>query len=84
MASIQYTAFPTSYKKLGDEINRVVDLYQVNALPEEDLREMIASWKSNVPDLLFASKDHMMIAESLVRNIGKKRARIIQWAAMEK
>ncbi|MBO4330678.1 MAG: hypothetical protein J5827_01235 [Oscillospiraceae bacterium] len=69
---------PPSTKKLGDEATRLVDLYLVAQLPEEDLIEAINAWKENVPTLLIKdSGKGPTISPTLVRYIGKKRSNVL-------
>jgi uncharacterized protein (TIGR04540 family) len=71
-----FITVPTSATKLGSEITRLVDLYSVGQLPEEELLNILNTWGENVPDLLY-DENKQPINPKIIRQIGKKRALII-------
>lgn len=79
MAEINYIAFPTSYKMLGEELNRMVAAYQSKEITEGALREAVIAWKTNVPNLLL-DEAGTALAPGLMRHIGKKRGQVAFWA----
>lgn len=83
MAEINYIAFPTSYKMLGEELTRMVNAYQSKEITESSLREAVLEWKTNVPNLLL-DEDGTALAPGLMRHIGKKRGQVAFWALNSK
>jgi hypothetical protein len=76
--AVTFVRMPPSTKKLGDEVTRLVDLYQVAQLPEEDLVEALNAWRENVPALLLKdSEKGPTISPTLTRYIGKKRSNVL-------
>ena len=76
MASV-YLKIPTSVTKLGGEVSRLIDMYQIAQLPEADILEALNTWKTNVPKLLLADGEEILPNPALVRNIGKRRAMVL-------
>lgn len=76
--AVSFVRMPPSTKKLGDEATRLVDLYLVAQLPEEDLIEAINAWKENVPTLLLTNSEKgPTISPTLTKYIGKKRSNVL-------
>lgn len=76
--AVSFVRMPPSAKKLGDEATRLVDLYLVAQLPEEDLIEALSAWKENVPSLLLKDSDKgPTISPTLAKYIGKKRSNVL-------
>ena len=76
--AVAFVRMPPSAKKLGDEATRLVDLYQVAQLPEEDLVNALNTWRENVPSLLLKESDKgTTISPTLTRYIGKKRSNVL-------
>lgn len=76
--AVSFVRMPPSAKKLGDEVTRLVDLYQVAQLPEEDLIEALNAWRENVPQLLLRESDKgPTISPTLAKYIGKKRSNVL-------
>jgi len=73
--AVQFIRIPTSAKKLGDELTRLVDWYQTSMIPEDDLVEAVQTWKENVPQLLL--DDGGLVNPTLVKYIGKRRALVL-------
>lgn len=76
--AVAFVRMPPSAKKLGDEATRLVDLYQVAQLPEEELVNALNTWRENVPSLLLNESDKgTTISPTLTRYIGKKRSNVL-------
>ena len=75
--AVQYMKIPTSSKKLSDDVIRIVDMYQSSQVSEDDMIEVITTWKENVPELLFAPDGEGKINRTLLKVIGKKREKVI-------
>ena len=56
---------------------RLIDMYQNSQLPEEDMIDVLKTWKENVPELIFEQGDTTKIRRSLSRLIGKKREKVL-------
>jgi len=76
MASTSILSFPDTYKRLAEEITKVLDRYQEGELSEEAALEAMATWRTTVPFLLF-SDDRTSLHPSLSRIIGKRRANVV-------
>lgn len=76
MAQMTYIAYPTSCKKLSDEVIRVLDLYQMAQIPESEVQAILKTWKENVPNLLLDA-DGTRLASGLARYIGKRRSMVL-------
>ena len=76
MAQTPFVAFPSSCKKLSDEAIRVIDLYQMAQISEQELQGILRTWKENVPGLLLDA-DQKRPSESLARYIGKRRSMVL-------
>ena len=55
--AIPFKTIPTSNKALSDEIIRILALYDVNQVTEQELAEVLDTWKENVPDLFLSSEN---------------------------
>ena len=75
--AVQYTRIPTSINKLSFDAMRLIDMYQNSQLPEEDMIDVLKTWKENVPELIFEQGDTTKIRRSLSRLIGKKREKVL-------
>lgn len=75
--AVPYISIPTSAKSLSDEVVRLVDLYKMQQLSEEELATVVKTWEKNVPKLLLSKGDSQLLSPSLVRYIGKRRAGVI-------
>lgn len=74
--ALSYMSIPTSAKKLGQEVTRIVDGYTSGQLTEDELTEAIETWKMNVPQLL-VDDDSMLVSQKLTNIIGKRRAMVV-------
>ena len=74
--ALTYMSIPTSTKKLGQEVTRIIDGYTSGQLTEEELTEAIETWKTNVPQLL-VEDDSVRVAQKLTNIIGKRRAMVV-------
>lgn len=75
--ALQYKTIPTSNKALSDEIIRILALYDVNQVTEQELADAMKTWSENVPDLFLNGEDHTQLSPKLAKSIGKRRATVL-------
>lgn len=75
--ALQYKTIPTSNKALSDEIVRILALYDLNQVTEQELAEAMKTWSQNVPNLFLSEESAKQLAPRLVKSIGKRRAAVL-------
>lgn len=75
--ALQYKTIPTSNKALSDEIIRILALYDVNQVSEQELAEAMDTWSKNVPDLFLSPEDPRQLSPKLSKSIGKRRSAVL-------
>jgi len=75
--AIPFKTIPTSNKALSDEIIRILALYDVNQVTEQELAEVLNTWSENVPELFLSSDNPKQLSPKLAKSIGKRRSAVL-------
>lgn len=78
--SIEYKKIHTSFKTLAEDVRALVAAYDANELSDSGLDEALKNWTTYCPNLLYEDEAQTVVAYSLSRIIGKKRAAVLSAA----
>ena len=78
--SIEYKKIHTSFKTLAEDVKALVKAYDANELSDSDFDGVLKDWTTYCPNLLYEDEAQTVVAYSLSRIIGKKRASVLSAA----
>ena len=78
--SIEYKKIHTNFKTLAEDVKALVNAYNANELSDSDFDDVLKDWTMYCPNLLYEDEAQTVVAYSLSRIIGKKRAAVLSAA----
>ena len=78
--SIEYKKIHTNFKTLAEDVKALVKAYDANELSDSDFDAVLKDWTMYCPNLLYEDEAQTVVAYSLSRIIGKKRATVLSAA----
>lgn len=78
--SIEYKKIHTNFKTLAEDVKALVKAYDASELSDSDFDAVLKDWTMYCPNLLYEDEAQTVVAYSLSRIIGKKRATVLSAA----
>lgn len=78
--SFTYKKIHTNYKTLAEDVKALVKAYDASELSDSDFDAVLKDWTTYCPNLLYEDEAQTVVAYSLSRIIGKKRATVLSAA----
>lgn len=78
--SFEHKKIHTNYKTLAEDVKALVKAYDAKELSDSDLDAVLKDWTIYCPNLLYEDEAQTVVAYSLSRIIGKKRATVLSAA----
>ena len=78
--SIEYRMIHTNFKTLAEDVKAMVKAYDAGEISDSDVDEILNDWTKHCPNLLYEDVAQTVVAYSLSRIIGKKRATVLSAA----
>lgn len=78
--SFDYKKVHTNYKTLAEDVKAMVNAYDSGEISDSDVDAVLNDWTKFCPNLLYEDVAQTVVAYSLSRIIGKKRATVLSAA----
>lgn len=78
--SFEYKKIHTNYKTLAEDVKAMVKAYDSGEISDSDVDVVLNDWTKFCPNLLYEDVAQTVVAYSLSRIIGKKRATVLSAA----
>lgn len=78
--SFEYKKIHTNFKTLAEDVKALVKAYDANEISDSDFDDVLKDWTMYCPNLLYEDEAQTVVAYSLSRIIGKKRATVLSAA----